>query len=297
MRIAIVLLIVAAFLFTACQKQLGIEGLTPAPPVKDDSTLLSVYIELDTTSSAPYDTLSKTFFYYDNAKRNTGIDLIYYINGAASNYQYKSRFIYNGSDTMPAKKTVNSLLLPDTDPNYYNDVCNYTYSNGRLIYDSTVFTSSTSVPRLAFVNKYTYSAGRIRNDISYYFFSTSAIDKSTEYIYPEVNNGNIVKQADTTSLGLTREHSFEYDNHPNPFKQTQSKIAIDNRYPYYHMETYNTASFSTNNLIEVKQLQGYPDFHFKYQYIYKENGYPSSVYFVDVNYPIYFAKGVFIYTK
>lgn len=261
-----------------------------------NTTILSKYIEFDTTAMAPFDTVSKTLFYYDNAKRNVGIDLSYYQNGQLGNYQYNSTFFYNGNDTVPFKKIVNTPFLVTTDPDFVNDTCFYFYSNSLLIKDSTIQHLATNP--FTEVNNYTYATGLIINNSTEYFGNPVSVYNRTDTVHLKYVNGNITSQIDSSYLSAKHDFKYVYDNHPNPFYRTQSKIAVDNRFPHYFMETFIHDIFTKNNAIEIDQFEYYMYYHhFKNIYEYKTNGYPKIVRFFDQNDPTVFGKGIYFYTN
>ena len=286
----------AIIIFTSCQKETSIEnGTSPAsPPIpsSNDSILLSKYIELDTTSLPTFDTLSITLFYYDNLKRNTSINLLEYQNGIVSNYQYYSVFYYSGNDTVPYKKTVITPNFLPSDPGYLNDTCYYFYTNSKLESDSSISTSIFSPSTT--VNRYTYNANGIIHYSTYY---AGGVTTETYPIYLQRTAGNITSQRDTPSVSLIKNFVYLYDTHPNPFSKTQNKIAIDNRFPFYYMETFPEEVFEKNNVTEVNQLEGTYNFHYRHFYEYKSNGYPKVVRSFDQNDPTNFYKGIFVYTN
>ena len=94
-------------LITSCQKEIG---TTENPVINNDSTLISMYVELDTTLISPADTLSKILFTYDNLKRISRLQYFTYHNGLiVPADSHESRFLYNSSDTLPYKEIENGI--------------------------------------------------------------------------------------------------------------------------------------------------------------------------------------------
>ncbi|MCW3091750.1 MAG: hypothetical protein JWP81_2819 [Ferruginibacter sp.] len=261
-----------------------------------NGTTLSMYIEIDTTAFAPFDTISKTLFYYDNVKRNTGIDLSYYDNGVLSPQQYKSLFFYNGNDSLPFKKIVTSPFLLNTDSRFYEIEQFYFYTNSRLTKDSSIQISG-STPHTIVTNYDYNNLGIIQTSTSYDTAPLPVYTK-TDTFYLQRVNGNIVKQIDT-AFGYFSVNSFEftYDNHPNPFYHTQSRISLDNSYPIYSIETTIEEVFEKNNVTEINEFDGTYNYHYKFIYDYKPNGYPKAVRFYDQNSSTNFGKALFFYSN
>ena len=262
-----------------------------------NATILSMYIEIDTTAIAPLDTLSKMNFHYDNAKRNTGIDLFYYEDGVVATQEYKATFFYNGNDTLPFKRIYITPFLENTDPGFANDTCFFFYADSKLITDSSVHLSNSS-PH-AMVNNYVYNNAGIIRTLTHYNYDPVFTYVQIDTIYLERLNGNITKQNDTSyqSTAPANNFKFDYDNHPNPFYRTQNKITFDNTYPIYSIETFIEDIFEKNNAVEINQFQGTSHYHTKHVYEYRANGYPKIVRYYDQNSPTSFGKALYFYSN
>ena len=82
--------------FSSCQKEPDVDlGNDPAPPVDGDSTLLKMYVELDTTLPSGSDTTYKVIYTYDNQKRVKQVTVLY------DQYFERGDYFYSGSDTLP----------------------------------------------------------------------------------------------------------------------------------------------------------------------------------------------------
>jgi hypothetical protein len=262
-----------------------------------NSYILSSYVVLDTTAATPSDTTYKIQFYYDSLKRNTVIDQIWYYDGLITDYQFRSSFFYNGNDTLPYLKITTTPFLPDTDWDFVRDTSFYFYSNSIVIGDSSIRRHYTYRP-FTTVNKYLYNSAGIIATTTNYSYSVST---ENDTVYIQRTNGNITSQIDTT---FTSKHffTFVYDNHPNPFIRTQNKMALNNYYPFYNMETFIEDVFENNNALEINQIhadQFQAPYKFKYKnvYKYKPNGYPKTVWFYDQIVPANFGKGMYFYTN
>src|ERR1700744_1517203 len=74
---------------------------TNNPPV--NSVLLAKYVELDTTLSAPNDTLSICYFTYDNTNRLTSETQVYFGSAHDSVEVDQNQIFYQGTDTLMYK--------------------------------------------------------------------------------------------------------------------------------------------------------------------------------------------------
>ena len=270
------------FLLAACQKELESEG---GPlPVVEDSTLLAMYVELDTTAAAPLDTIIKKVFYYDNAKRNNIVDYVFYNAGAA--YLRKSYFFFIGTDTLPFKRVDLTPSIPASSPDNINDTTYYFYDNAVLKSDSII---SIAAQTVRLVNKYVYNATGIIVTTTAYF-PGNPVYQQVDTIAIERTNGNISKQVSTRYTSLPATYRYLYDNHPNQFHQTAEADVK----PFYFPETYIEDCYQKNNLVELDEQP--QTFQFKNIYEYHVNGYPKLVRIYDLSNPALYTKGLYFYT-
>lgn len=123
-------LIAAILGFSSCQKEYTFQETKVVSTTTSDSTYLSQYIELDTSFTAPFDTVSIKKFIYDNQKRNSLIQLFNYNSSGQPLELWQYQFYYNGTDTLPYKKILQLFNLPGMVQQTYNDTSYYQYSNG-----------------------------------------------------------------------------------------------------------------------------------------------------------------------
>ncbi len=207
--------------FFSCQK--NINDLPPTPAIKDDSMSLVKFVRID-TASANRDTLEVYSFTYDDRKRNTGIEVIEYgLDGKPySQPLYTAQFTYNGTDTLPASKIVNSY-----DKELYGNIPDYTehgfykYSNGKLVYDSIshIYINNSLYHDLYRSRTFDYSQGSIMVTRYDYDYSGGA---GVPNPYFHVNydtiqitslNGNIVGETDLyEQYAFTKNYTISYDN-------------------------------------------------------------------------------------
>lgn len=300
MKLKLILAACILFIVYSCQKEVSEPGITNRP-VTGDSTILSQYIEFDTTRPKGMDTVYNIRFNYDDSKRNTTIDYIEYDSNGVQNRVFKSQFFYNGNDTVPSKSEETNLLLPSMVIDHYNggSQTNYWfYDAGKLIKDSIVYHSSYNSDTR--VETYTYSSNQILyNLINYDQVSNLETQNYFNSIFITVADENIIEQYDTIP-SVNSNFTFLYDTHPNPFYRTQNKLTMGRNYPYYFMETYIDEIFTKNNAIEINQTvdnYNWGSFHYKNVYQYKANGYPAFAWVYDQNDPTFVGKAQYIYTN
>ncbi|MEO6358658.1 MAG: hypothetical protein ABIU77_16710 [Ferruginibacter sp.] len=267
-------------------------GITLDITGNDNDTILSSYVIVDTTAASPLDTLSKETFTYDSLKRNSVVDTKEYANGVLTN-QWISTFFYNGNSRLPFKKHLVTPLLSPGDANYNDAEYFFFYQGSKLIADSI---RESLPPNNISVNNYSYTPTSIIKKYTFYGFNPVSIYSSSDTFYVQYQNENIVKQNDTSNNFQVNNYQYSYDSHPNPFLYTQSKYAIENRYPIYEMETFIEEVFATNNALDVNQFYGTYHFHYKNVYDYKPNGYPKIVRFYDLQDVPNYGKGLYFYT-
>jgi hypothetical protein len=198
----------------------------PVLPLQDDSTLLSVYIEIDTTEIAPLDTVLKKQFYYDNAKRNIAIDYTFYAFGI--NYLYKSFFFYKGDDRLPFKRIEITPFVSAPDLHFKNDTSFYFYANSILISDSNIHAANYLY---TLVNNYRYNTAGIINTSINYAFNSNSSSAQTDTIYLQHVNGNITNQVNNPATGDKQILEYVYDDHPNPFHKTAPSRSLSILFP------------------------------------------------------------------
>lgn len=271
------IIIVAIFFFVSCQKQNTQERImNPA----DDSTLLSKYVDLDTTLLSGSDTLVVFNYMYDASKRVIGTTEVDYDSSGNIDGLTQTDFFYNGIDTFPNKVVSQDFILPGNTLNgketYY-----YAYSNGKLVYDSAASWTGAYI--------FSYEGNKISKHLE---SGGEILDTLNTYL--TISNGNLISQTfDTAWLstgGFSVERfAFSYDTHPNPF---YNKPNFDIT-PYFYIEIFSENMFyEKNNPIEINA-----DNHEKYVYTYKSNGYPATAIDYDVDAGSYGSTRKFFYTK
>ncbi len=245
---------------------------------QNNDSLLTRYLYIDTTVS-PADTVATFDFTYDSLKRNTVIHSVEY--DAGDVYQdVTDSFFYNADSRLPYRAVNYQVEYSGEDPTYYYTEYFFIYQGGRLSIDSSAAAS-----------------------IHYFYFADTVVQQTTHYPGAQISSdtfklqwdahGNIIQQSDSSQSGSLRTFHFEFDTHPNPFKNTQRNLhRVVNS-----METFNTESFAVNNLLHVDQY--YDSYHYEalYQYRYNANGYPVEMWEFAPGDTEVQEKALFFYTR
>lgn len=300
--------LIGLFVLSACQKEITPENEPPPTPPptlpQNDSTLLSMFVELDSTVASPFDTISKGLYTYDSQKRLIKYDYVYYDAGVIAvppGLQFTNTYFYLGNDTLPFKEIdyVNEQGL------IFIETIYHFYTTGKPIKDSVVFGSGRSL-----VHKY-------------YYLLTKVVDSTTQYsptapfvasygysvFYKEFANNNIVSNKDsffladnTTPLSyrlLTVDnYAFTYDSFKNPLYRFNH---LDPYYSGYFPKLNGYEALGKNNLLDYTHVRVGTLNDLNEQtisrYEYNTNGYPKIVRTADVNSPLDYFKGLYFYTK
>lgn len=267
----------------SCQKE--IDWRTPEKSPVDDGRVLSKYVELDTTLPSGKDTTNVYTFTYDNVHRIKRIYQVQSFNGIRT-AEITTDFFYNGSETNPFK-----TIEVDKEAETYVDTSFYTYSNGFVRSDSSVFYSLTGNEFLfAYVISFSVNGNSVFVKFKQSTVASSYEDTATLTVTRQ--NGNIIKQQDADNT-INYSMDAKYDNKINPF------YAIDIHYPIIYEHLFNAFNAQKNNLIErtaSTTLTGVES-HLIYTYSYRNDGYPLTVNMQDLRRPNDNRKGLFFYTK
>lgn len=210
--------------FCSCQKE--INPLEPARTTNNDSTLLSLFVELDTLHTPGLDTSRKISLSYDNRKRLATCDYFYYdtLRGLpewSAHYQIS----YNGSDSFPdAVRLIGVNYDPSGSNQQFQINASFFYNSNnkleRFVWTDNQFPDST-------VSHYTYSGATVTRKTFLYIAGSYNIYDSTVFI-PEFINGKVINATHTShSINLvdnyTTIYKFDYNNNgfdtkPNPLK-------------------------------------------------------------------------------
>ena len=265
-------LCIALIILPACQREVDPGFLRPANPNDShDSIYLKQYTKLDTTLPSGSDTLLRSMISYDAQKRVIMISEYDFIFNELTVINY----FYSGSDTLPYKTVMNyGDFISD-----YRDTSFFTYTNGIVSRDSTItfdITNNTFFDTR--VKIFTPSGNNTFIQSRGYFGYppiTPAYQWNGAMLQTRVN-GNLTRQDDTSTYNVKhsiRDHyEADYDNKINPLY----RVTI-----HYPINDFDTQK---NNITEEKAWDGPGVFqiHTKYNYIYRNDGYPLSVTETDV---------------
>lgn len=311
------LLAMGLFIFS-CQKEISPEnnGTTPPPPPSagNDSTVLSMYIELDTLG-ATIDTLDKTIFEYDALKRITAIKSTEYAQNAPKlNINVPTEagyFYYNGSDTLPYK-TIEVAIDNDGNNDFHVDssISFLTRNASQQVTRDSVYYfqflrsqgAAQAVIHTSTSNYTIYADSVIENNSELEIISGSIFNQvisKNKYVQTKAN-GNLLTENcflfDNNAYRLLRSATYSYDTKINPLKVYSTNYPVSLN-PYFSNNSY----FFPNNFTSVTGTDNtvtpaYVDAE-NYTYIYNTSGYPKTVVISNPTNSVYDRKGIFFYTK
>jgi len=294
------------FQFTSCQKDFSTTSgpaIDSTVTIKNDSTLLKLFVKLDTLHPAGQDTLYKMTFTYDDLKRLVSYDFYDYDSTTGVlNYLDRTKIKYIGLDTLPDKIFYQEEGSPD------NDATRTTfYENGKLSYYKDNFDKSpndTSIVKIVY-------AGDSDLIINYYYSTTYSND--TIHHKAIISNGNVINDVRTYSYnyisGLEGVYTYAnaFDEKTNPFKRISFIFQFVDIQPYVPQEdgsfTYIMAK-STNNIINSQFNRSVYQFtynnYYNKSYKYNTNGLPVSATYteqLEQQGQYYAGKELYFYTK
>lgn len=308
MKKTIIGIIILTLFLISCQKDFSIESETTTPnqTLVEDSTLLSMYVEIDTTAPINLDTLSKAIYAYDNLKRIIKYDWVYYTNGVITSpvdLRWKNLYFYNATDTLPYKEIDSSY----EQGNITTETIYHTYLNGKIILDSS--DNGT-------LNKYSYFPSKTVDTVIGFNNSTPPFVRRLGYkvSYRQFTNSNLISQKDslfsadystnpfTYSFYIVENRTSTYDNSKNPLIKFNNILPFP--YDGYFPKLNDYESQSKNNIIEFVQVKrgasgtmNNSDEHLTTTYIYKSNGYPKIARTTDLLNASYSTKSFYYYTS
>ncbi len=276
-------IILPCLVFFSCQRE--IHGDISQAVVENDGTVLSKYIELDTTVPSGQDTISVYTFSYDNLKR---IKRIYQVKNfpGVNTYYITTDFFYNGSESLPSK-----TIELDQETITYVDTSFYTYSNGFVRSDSSV-NYRVNNRELLFTDVVSFSV--TGNNVFVKLSEATPVSgyEDTATLTITRQGSNIITQLDPDNT-ITYSKQLKYDNNINPFYNA------DIHYPIIYEHLINSFNAQKNNTTEENdftKLSGTKS-QVRYVYTYRSDGYPLEVRKFDLLDPSENRKGLFFYTK
>ena len=253
----------------------------------DDATIatnskerLKEVVDINTNTTAPYDTLGVENYTYDNSGRVTLMDSYGY-DEAGIYYTRTSNYFYNGTDTLPARTvdTYNDINETSTETTWHT----YVTGTRNLLIDSSISheVSPGGTYNDTFALRYTYTVTSYQvTEDSYTSSGHQVYGPSTVDITKQ--NGNIIYQRE--DFGTTVEtYNCTYDTHPNPYYNIAwfNNKRIPGIYKYY-LDSYGL----NNNVTEINNTSVTSPSpatisHYKYSYQYDSNGYPTQIIIQD----------------
>jgi len=280
MKISVPVILMACFCAVGCQKELSVEnnGTNPVPTGIGDSIYLDKVIEIWDGSDTTI-----TQFNYDNLKRVASINEIDYSGGATVDTSL-TKFLYNGSDSLPYKYTslyyetwpLQTIYSLDYDTTFLSwdtqkrlkldsSIDNYTSSGGSYSNYITI----TSIQYLPGIIVYNRVPTKIAS-----FPGTGGFELPTNDTAWLDGNNNIIRDveydvygAGTPPQDLVYSGTYTFDNKPSPFSTLNIFKVLNtnhghkawftpqvNNYLTFHSEesTYFTFSFIVQNFYNAK---------------------------------------------
>lgn len=289
-----------------CQK----ENSLPNKPFVDssivsnnDSTLLKLFVKLDTLHPSSKDTLYKMAFTYDELKRLSTYDFTEY--DTATGFLLDKIHViaqYNGRDSLP-----NKVLFQQEDFPQDVEIDKVEYLNGKLVKVRHSFVQN--MVDSSELNIYYSPQGDVEVTIYYALGS----EKDTVYHQEVLNNSNVVTDVRTNGQNMlsffvgTYKYENQFDNHLNPFKRISFIFQLTDPYPFDPSEVGNfnfIMAKSKNNIIGSKFNRTVSNFndenYFTKSYIYNKNNLPLSARYTkqlsQAN-QYYAGKELYYYTK
>jgi hypothetical protein len=307
-QIFIPLITIFIFSLTACKKDTITEPApTPTATLSADSNYLSKLVIVD-KQGAVIDTGFIRTYNYDNLKRvTTVIEYSKYL-GIVQSYDSIS-YSYNSTDNLPFR-----IFEYFTEIGQTKDTATsfLTYNNSSQIIRDSSISSSKSISSNFYrirtnISTFSYAPARIYGQvISSILFDNS--NSETPYNQKDTAtldaNNNITSCRQRTIIGTsspsieTRISTFTYDNKPSPYLNQNVNTIFPN-FPIGSDDLFNQ-QFSKNNRLKATVVTtgtfgGIYNEDFTGKYIYKLNGYPSSILIPDPTVSTDFIKFLFTY--
>ena len=271
-------------LLTACQKDFTVDNPLQQSTTTTDSTLLKMYIELDTIGGI--DTLIKSTYEYDSQNRLSTIKTKIYRDSFFLNRYYS----YNSNDTL-----VSSILQlyygKDQGNFYYDSVFFYFNRNtsNQITKDSALGYFKTNQGQLTSsktVSDFTYFGDSIHRVIKFYNPTPTILD---EFSYKQIKvNGNIMQEReDPDPAGQNRFAILTYDNKKNPFSAEKIFYPV-----HFSPNNFDFTDMPLNNVLTETENSGVSNS----TYTYNNLGLPKTVIITNSSNPLLGAfKGIYIF--
>ncbi|MBC7937423.1 MAG: hypothetical protein H7Y86_18920 [Rhizobacter sp.] len=202
------LLFLLTVFFISCSK----DEPAPVPPV-EEPTLVTKLIVVDTTKTAPNDTLAMTTYEYDALKRITK-QTLYLYNPASQTYAYRYNFDYgyNGTETL-ASTMFENYPTPSVNIRWKHFFSHN--AAGQLVADSSHdVTVGASTDSMVYTKIYTYTASEYQETRNDYYPVAGTTTYAAIKFQRDAGN-NIVSLGDASVRSF-----FAYDNKINPLTKS-----------------------------------------------------------------------------
>jgi hypothetical protein len=313
MKTIYLLLFTLIITLVSCQKDFEItDNVVTNVSTADTSAkiLLKRFIQLDTTLTAPNDTMFIADYFYDDRKRCVRI-VNYNLQDPANKDTFTVYNFYNGTDTNISVRKVYSIR-EDASRTTDTLIKVFTYNgDGSLLSDSsTVYGQQNGAP-LFYKRKRIYqptASGILAVD-----FNIAPYYK-VNYVIQKDANRNITYQLDSAFLQDVSTGVFilkgavvntcTYDTHPNPLYNVAQKIPVLNDWDN-EPDFSPGGGFRNNLLTQYKNVTAGSsmggNIFAQYRYQYDKNGYPVIARYQEAvspnAVPNAFSKYLFIYQE
>lgn len=297
MKKSSIIFIALAFIAISCQKEISPENPTNTNPTNTTPTpgtnlLMKRFIALDTTLSAPNDTIIRYTFNYDNLKRCISV------RGTDGVDSFVINNNYNGSDTLITKRKISDFSLGDSIVQFF------TYSpQGKILSDSVIeYAASTTT----FIHDYrntTNQNGRINaksNGVQFEYNNFSTLRDNNSNLL-NVKDSLYVLFGSNYLLTQTVNSNYTYDTKINPFYKTVPGFLADvllEGLTAFSFFPFQSLPQKNNALSETKVFNpfatGLENVNNTCQYTYNAQDYPTVVRIRDILNNKYY-KGIYIY--
>lgn len=269
-RLPLVMLVLAAAVFSSCQKE--VDPTLNGP----DETKKYLLRFIQTETSSPGEA-SVLLFEYDAQKRVTKMTEQYVdtVGGVAQiTDQAFYHFYYNGNESRPYKVT-DALTDPELSLYFKFD------AQGKKLQDSLVDGNTGESE----VTRYTYAGNKVFAEIIVDVLGTELIYRDTiEFTGDNVSRQMSGHYQDGMLVSLY-EQKFTFDDHPNPFNQLNINTSF---FASAYNEFGTFLGLNKNNFVTVIQqdLVSPPDiWNEQYRYTYDADGYPVTIEFSTFGIP------------
>ncbi len=324
-QILFALVVFIIYTLTACKKDSITEQSAPST-VSADSNFISKVIRIQKRGTQ-IDSINTTYN-YDNLKRVSLISSTF--NSASYSALYLNTYYYNGTDTIPFKMVETSSTNYANVINYDTTLSFYSYSNSKqLIKDSTLIyrknNSFNSYDIYKSITTYSYSLNKIYSfntystlyslsptSLSSYFteFDTATLDVNKNIIGTKIKYVSYSTPPPpfppSTSISFG-EYIFTYGNNPSPFLRQNINLIFPSFERESDFSLYRQIG-NVNNNLKTKSISfnqtgtpiGFTEDDFTGKYIFKTNGFPSSILFqssFNLTSPLDYSKFTYFYTS